>query len=168
PSSYAGGFVFKGLEDLVPQFFEPTDSRSCIWVQKIGSSIWIFKSGQTFVVEASPAPKRGRKTQGSLEQADRILAPMPGKITQIFGKRGQIIEEDAPVLMMEAMKMEYTLKFGRRGLLSSISVEIGQQVKLGDLLAELTPESKSDEEPKNSESNNSGDRGPFSTKTKET
>lgn len=93
---------------------------------------------------------------------------MPGKITQIFVKPGQLIEEDAPVLMMEAMKMEYTLKFGRRGLLSSISVEIGQQVKLGDLLAELAPEGKLEEATKPKDSRPSGDGDTLSTKAKGT
>ena len=64
---------------------------------------------------------------------------MPGKITKIFVSAGQVVEKAQPLLVMEAMKMEYTLKSELNTMVDKINVQVGAQVPLGQLLIELNP-----------------------------
>jgi len=50
---------------------------------------------------------------------------------------GSRIEEGAPVVIMEAMKMQMEIRATRAGRVSSISVQPGQEVAKGQILATL-------------------------------
>ena len=67
----------------------------------------------------------------------RIKAPIPGLIGQILVQPGQAVEAGQPVLILEAMKMENEIRATRAGTVQSISVQLGQTVVLGELLAEI-------------------------------
>src|SRR3989344_3850942 len=69
-----------------------------------------------------------------------ILAPMPGKITKIFIDSGSQVQKSQALLVMEAMKMEYTLKSDLNTVVEKVNVQVGDQVTLGSLLIELKPE----------------------------
>jgi 3-methylcrotonyl-CoA carboxylase alpha subunit len=44
---------------------------------------------------------------------------------------------DAPLLIVEAMKMEHTVRAPRPGLLQAFRVRVGDQVAMGELLVDL-------------------------------
>jgi len=67
----------------------------------------------------------------------RIKAPIPGLIGQILVQPGQAVEAGQPVLVLEAMKMENEIRATRAGTVQKITVQIGQSVVLGELLAEI-------------------------------
>ncbi len=64
-----------------------------------------------------------------------IRAPMPGKVIKINVKPGDEIEHNAPVLVLEAMKMEYTLNAPMAGTVDRILCNVGDRVDLGATLA---------------------------------
>ena len=66
-----------------------------------------------------------------------LTAPMPGKILELRVGDGETVEKGQTVLLMEAMKMEYTLTAPRAGTLAGLAVEIGSQVAEGELLARI-------------------------------
>lgn len=66
-----------------------------------------------------------------------ITAPMPGKIIKIITEAGSDLAVNDTVIVMEAMKMEYQLKAVKGGTVRKISVQVGDQVQLGQLLAEI-------------------------------
>lgn len=66
-----------------------------------------------------------------------IIAPMPGLVLDIMVKKGQIIEEGTPILILEAMKMENVLKAAAPGLIGSIEVKKGNAVEKGQLLVKI-------------------------------
>ncbi len=77
---------------------------------------------------------------GEADQAasdDRLIAPMPGIIKQVHGATGGTVEADAPLIVMEAMKMELTLSAPRAGTIAEMLVSEGDQVADGDLLLRL-------------------------------
>ena len=69
-----------------------------------------------------------------------IIAPMPGKILDVKVKNGDFIEKGAPVLVMEAMKMEQTITAPKDGTVTGLNLEAGAQVNDGAVL--LTIEEK--------------------------
>lgn len=68
---------------------------------------------------------------------DDICANLPGKIAAIDVAIGQLVKAGEVVIVLEAMKMEHSLKAPRDGKISAINVAVGAQVKLGDCLISL-------------------------------
>jgi acetyl-CoA carboxylase biotin carboxyl carrier protein len=62
---------------------------------------------------------------------------MPGRITKVTAKVGDKVEAGQTVIMMEAMKMEYTLKAEVEGVVKAVNVQESDQVNLGQILVEL-------------------------------
>lgn len=62
---------------------------------------------------------------------DRVVAPMPGLLLDVYVKEGQEVEKDEPLFVLEAMKMENVILSPRKGVVSGIMQEKGQTVDKG-------------------------------------
>lgn len=100
-----------------------------LWI-KMGNETWSYD-----VMDLSAEGSRRKKTSSS--SPDRIVSLMPGKITKIFVKDFDKVTQGQPLIVMEAMKMEYTLKSDLKTMVEKVHVELGQQVSLGQLLVQL-------------------------------
>ncbi len=67
----------------------------------------------------------------------RIKAPIPGLITRVLVKPGELVELGQPLLVLEAMKMENEIRAPRAGRVAQIHVAPGQGVTLGVVMAEV-------------------------------
>jgi 3-methylcrotonyl-CoA carboxylase alpha subunit len=74
------------------------------------------------------------KASGS---GDRINAPMPGRMVVVKSKVGDEVTEGQELAVMEAMKMELSLKSPRTGKIASINVNAGDFVEADALLIKL-------------------------------
>lgn len=104
------------------------------YAEKVGKNFWVSVNGKTFKFEEISARKKNSK--GAVLNPNEIHAPMPGKITAIKKSSGTVSHGDV-VIMMEAMKMEYSLKANTDGKIKRISVKEGDQVTQGQLLVEI-------------------------------
>ncbi len=66
-----------------------------------------------------------------------IQAPMVGKVVKVLVKAGAEVEEDEPVVMIEAMKVEMPVGSPDDGTVSSISVKEGDTVEADQVLAQI-------------------------------
>ena len=100
--------------------------------------LWLHADGETWTIAASARARRGPKS-GAASSANpgEILAPMPGKIIKITAPQGSKVSKGDVVIVMEAMKMEYTLKADAGGVISEVRCTTGDQVPLGHLLAKV-------------------------------
>jgi 3-methylcrotonyl-CoA carboxylase alpha subunit len=73
-----------------------------------------------------------------------VNAPMPGRILKIFVAAGQQVETGQPLLIMEAMKMEYTLASPRNGVVGDLFAMEGHQISEGSLILEVHDETSKD------------------------
>lgn len=73
----------------------------------------------------------------ALAGGDKVSAPMPGKVIDMRVKAGDEVTKDQVLAVMEAMKMEHSLKAPRDGVVKSVGAEIGEQVAEGVVLVEL-------------------------------
>lgn len=104
------------------------------FAEKVGKDFWVSVNGKTFKYEDGASKKRNAKA--NVSNPNQILAPMPGKITAIKKASGAVVIGDV-VIMMEAMKMEYSLKANKDGKIKKILAKEGDQVTQGQLLAEI-------------------------------
>lgn len=68
------------------------------------------------------------------------VAPMPGAVIALLAKPGEALEEGAPMLILEAMKMEHTLRAPARGRVLRYLCAVGDLVAEGASLAEFEAE----------------------------
>jgi biotin carboxyl carrier protein len=73
----------------------------------------------------------------SAKDIDSVSAPMPGLILEIHVRIGQAVNENDPLLILEAMKMENVITSPRDGIIKSISVKKGDAVDKNQLLIEF-------------------------------
>lgn len=60
--------------------------------------------------------------------ASELTAPLPGVVTEIFVKPGEVVEMGQVMLIIEAMKMKNSIRSTRSGAISEILVSAGQTV----------------------------------------
>ncbi len=111
---------------------ESTTNRHQVFSYKHGNKSYISVGSRSFSVEdASLNRVSGAALLGAM------VSPMPGKILKLLKRPGQAIAQGDSILVMEAMKMEHTIKASSDGVISKINVSEGQQVDGGLILVEL-------------------------------
>jgi 3-methylcrotonyl-CoA carboxylase alpha subunit len=63
-----------------------------------------------------------------------VAAPMSGKIIQVLVSAGDKVKKGAPLIIVEAMKMEHTLDAPAAGAVVSVNADVGEQVDEGAVL----------------------------------
>jgi 3-methylcrotonyl-CoA carboxylase alpha subunit len=108
-------------------------SRADLSYALVGNTVWMHINGEThsFPFE-QPKARRGHKGQ-EVDTGD-IVAPMPGKVTQVLIKVGEKVAKGQTVVVMEAMKMEYNLKAVANLSVVTVNTKVGEQVQLGHIL----------------------------------
>ena len=104
-----------------------------VWAEKVAGTLWYHFRGETF--SFIPETKsRGGAGGGGLTH-NEIQAPMPGKIIKVMVSQGDSVKTGQALLVMEAMKMEYTLEAQIDGQMERVRCQPGDQVSLGQELA---------------------------------
>lgn len=69
---------------------------------------------------------------------NNIIAPIPGKITDIFLAEGDLVNKGESILSLEAMKMQNEIAATCNGVIRKIRVQPGQSVMKDELLVEIS------------------------------
>jgi len=105
-----------------------------------GEKRQVFFEGRSWPVTVVGALGAGG---GGDDHAGGLQAPMPGKVIALIATAGSVVEKGAPLLVLEAMKMEHTISAPARGLVKAFHFAAGDQVTDGvdlvDFEAEVQP-----------------------------
>ena len=71
--------------------------------------------------------------------ASRIVAPMPGTVTRMLAEAGTDLPRGTPLIVLEAMKMEHTLRAPADGHVKALKCAVGDFVQEGAELADFEP-----------------------------
>ncbi|HVJ43330.1 MAG TPA: biotin carboxylase N-terminal domain-containing protein [Dongiaceae bacterium] len=74
---------------------------------------------------------------GAESRADRILSPMPGSVIAVQVKVGDHVTEGMSLMIVEAMKMEHTIRAPREGVIAALPFAKGDLVTEGAELVVL-------------------------------
>lgn len=100
--------------------------RRCLAILRTPDQLWIDHQGQAFAftdqthtaVAAAEGPGSGQ-----------LRAPMDGAVIAVRCQPGQSVHRGEVLVVMEAMKMEHSLKASVDGVVASVGVKAGDQVK---------------------------------------
>jgi acetyl/propionyl-CoA carboxylase alpha subunit len=70
-----------------------------------------------------------------------VIAPMPGKVLDVRVQVGERVRVGDPVAVVEAMKMEHTLRAEVEGVVTAVHAAPGAMVDAAQILLEVSPES---------------------------
>ena len=80
--------------------------------------------------------------QTEISGGDTVFAPMPGLVTTVAAQASQTVRQGDRLIVLEAMKMEHTLRAPRDGTIAAVAVCEGDQVTAGTPLISLEEEKK--------------------------
>jgi acetyl-CoA/propionyl-CoA carboxylase, biotin carboxylase, biotin carboxyl carrier protein len=111
----------------------------------VRSRCLVADDGETLFVHAEGADwplRRARRVRlrpdAAGAHAPELTSPMPGTVIAVPAAGGQAVRAGDPVVVVEAMKMEHTLRAPVDGVVELL-VAAGAQVALDQVLARLTP-----------------------------
>ena len=106
-------------------------------VVRVGEHLHVFSDGQHHVLQ--PLDRLAHAGGEQDAHGGGLTAPMPGKIIALPVAAGSEVEKGAPLVVMEAMKMEHTLVAPAKGRVVAHLCSVGEQVKDGAELVEFEP-----------------------------
>jgi pyruvate carboxylase len=86
------------------------------------------------VLDKSVAETVRRHPKADPDNAKHIAAPMPGKVSDVAVKKGQVVKAGERLLSIEAMKMETAVYSPRDTTVVDVHVSPGTIISAGDLL----------------------------------
>ncbi len=104
------------------------DEELAATVVREGAVLDVFRGAERHTLELHDpwlAEVAGEHHSGGL------AAPMPGKVIAVLVQAGATVERGAPLVIMEAMKMEHTITAPAAGTVQEILYRVGEQVAEG-------------------------------------
>lgn len=68
-----------------------------------------------------------------------VASPMPGRVVKVLVAEGEEVERGAPVVIIEAMKMENELHAPTAGVVARVAAKPDDTVDAGQVVCEITP-----------------------------
>ncbi|MGC6413921.1 MAG: biotin/lipoyl-containing protein [Bacteroidia bacterium] len=104
----------------------------CTYIDKENKTIAFLKNGENIKIELREPLDEILKSMG-LEDAmtpkvSDVKAPMPGLVLEVHVKPGDPVKKGDTIVVLEAMKMENSIKSPVEAIVQSVSVEKGQAV----------------------------------------
>jgi 3-methylcrotonyl-CoA carboxylase alpha subunit len=119
------------------RFADPPAIQAGVDVYAMNDAVHVFADGRhhVFVVADPYLPP-----DDATDRHGGLTAPMPGRVIAVHVKPGDEVKRGAPLVVMEAMKMEHTVTAPASGVVETIHCEVGDQVREGaELLAITVP-----------------------------
>jgi 3-methylcrotonyl-CoA carboxylase alpha subunit len=103
-------------------------------IHRAAEAISLRHSGQGWHFRLpDPITRAGEEEGGD----DRLLAPLPGQVTQLMASEGQEVARGDVLMVLEAMKTVFRLTAPRAGRIETISCRVGETVREGQILIQF-------------------------------
>jgi 3-methylcrotonyl-CoA carboxylase alpha subunit len=102
-------------------------------ITEVGDRFYLHSSLGSRVIERLP---RHPIRQASLDHGS-AHSPMPGQVLKIMVETGQKVTAGDPLIILEAMKMEHTMRAVIDGVVEAILVNQGEVVRPGQVLVQI-------------------------------
>jgi 3-methylcrotonyl-CoA carboxylase alpha subunit len=100
-------------------------------------ALHLFRGGHHVELRAESAEDALRVSAGAEEGS--LITPLPGTLVAVHVATGQQVARGAPLVTVEAMKMEHTLTAPYDGTVTRIAFGLAERVAAGAILVDLAP-----------------------------
>jgi len=102
-----------------------------------GSTVSFAFDGEIYSIDVDSKGPRSR----TRHREQSTAAPMPGMVLKILVKPNDVVKRGAPLIVLEAMKMEHVIAAPYDGTVASVNCKEGEMVQPGAELVELRAKS---------------------------
>ena len=103
-------------------------------IKQAGDEIFVHSPTASLAITRLPLHPR----PASATQRESANSPMPGQVLRVLVKEGQQVKTGDSLVVLEAMKMEQTIRTSMDGVVKSILVVKGQVVTPGQMLVQIS------------------------------
>ena len=121
-------FIYSSDEDGIDMIFDGKRHYSRVTVSK--NNILVHMPFGDVMLELKPR----FKMPGTEVTIGGLIAPMPGKVIDVKVKKGKKVKAGDTLVILEAMKMEHSIKASEDGTISELLISVNDQVENGALL----------------------------------
>jgi 3-methylcrotonyl-CoA carboxylase alpha subunit len=107
---------------------------SVVWHRSAAHLFFAGEHHEVSLLDPLAPPGAGTGEEGGL------MAPMPGRVIAVAVRPGDRVLKGAPLLVLEAMKMEYTVAAPAAGTVKAVHFAVGDSVAAGMALVEFEPD----------------------------
>jgi len=108
-------------------------------VVRRGAELTVILAGRNHVlVQEDPLAPPRTETAGN----ERVTAPVPGRVARVLVRPGDVVEKNAPLVVIEAMKMELTLRAPLEGTVAQVRHAVDDMVEEGTELVTFETEER--------------------------
>jgi biotin carboxyl carrier protein len=115
----------------------PTGERQRIMLSEIRGRLSASVGGYLWQGEVIRDQRASSRAGG--DDSD-LVAQFPGKVRKLLVAENAKVAEGEPLLLVEAMKMEFAVKAPFAGVVTKVLVKEGQQLSPGDRFVDMKPE----------------------------
>ena len=121
-------FIYSSDEDGIDMIFGGKRHYSRVTVSK--NNILVHMPFGDVMLQLKPR----FKMPGTEVTIGGLIAPMPGKVIDVKVKKGKKVKAGDTLVILEAMKMEHSIKASEDGTVSELLISVNDQVENGALL----------------------------------
>ena len=121
-------FIYSSDEDGIDMIFDGKRHYSRVTVST--NNILVHMPFGDVMLELKPR----FKMPGTEVTIGGLIAPMPGKVIDVKVKKGKKVKAGDTLVILEAMKMEHSIKASEDGTVSELLISVNDQVENGALL----------------------------------
>jgi 3-methylcrotonyl-CoA carboxylase alpha subunit len=108
-----------------------------VFTMRIGETVTVRRNGDTWRLRL-PDPMAARPEDA--DASGRLVAPIPGQVTQVSAEPGMIVARGQVLVVLEAMKTVFRLAAPADGVVATVSCRVGDSVVEGQLLVGFAEE----------------------------
>jgi acetyl-CoA/propionyl-CoA carboxylase biotin carboxyl carrier protein len=102
------------------------------------ATAWLARDGQSWTLAEEEPLAAGPAHAGGGDGV--VRSPMPGTVLTVKTAAGDRVSSGQPLVIVEAMKMEHTVRAPADGVVAELTAAPGQQVGLDETLAVIAPD----------------------------
>jgi biotin carboxyl carrier protein len=103
----------------------------------LSGSVLVSRTGKARSAPLDLRPATQAKSRASTSGGGELRAPMPGRVLVVQANLGDRVERGAPLVLIEAMKMQNQLFAATSGVICNVLVQPGAVVERGALLVRI-------------------------------
>ena len=132
--------VADGADRVVPRRWSASSAQPAS-VATDGATAFVDVAGRSvaFALARPPDVDRAAAAVHGAAGAASLDAPMPGIVIAVHASAGQGVEAGAPIVTLEAMKMEHVVSAPVGGVVEDLLVRAGDQVVRGQSIGRIVP-----------------------------